>query len=67
MEDEFKSDEEEQEHERVFFKQSDLLYQPKSDQRNWLRKHGKAKYIDFDDQQMRALNDCFQELDDDGS
>ena len=65
-EEELKSEEEEED-ERVFFKQSELLYQPKSDQRNWLRKHGKAKYIDFDEQQMQILNDCFQELDDDGS
>ena len=58
IEEELKSIEE-QEDERVFFKQSELLYQPKSDQRNWLRKHGKGKYIDFDEHQMRILNDCF--------
>ena len=35
--------------------------------RHWLRKTGKAKYIDFDEQQMAILNDCFKELDEDGS
>ena len=43
------SDCDDEEEDKVFFKQSDLLYQPKSDQRNWLRKHGKSKYIDFDE------------------
>ena len=58
-EEELKGSDEENEEERVFYKPSELLYQPKSDMRTWLRKHGKAKYIDFDEKQMAILNDCF--------
>ena len=36
-------------------------------ERQWLRKHGKSKYIDFDESQMAILNDCFNDLDEDGS
>ena len=36
-------------------------------ERNWLRKHGKDKYIDFTDEQMKILNECFRDLDEDGS
>jgi len=35
--------------------------------RQWLRKHGKEKYIDFNEEQMTILNDCFNDLDEDGS
>ena len=42
-------------------------YQPKSVLRNWLRKTGKGKYIDFNEDQMAILSDCFQDLDEDGS
>ena len=32
-----------------------------------MRKHGKDKYIDFTDEQMKVLNECFRDLDEDGS
>lgn len=32
---------------RVFYKASELIHQPRSVERSWLRKHGKSKYIDF--------------------
>ena len=35
-------------------------------ERGWLRKHGKDKYIDFSDEQMVILKDCFNDLDEDG-
>ena len=44
-----------------------IQYQPRSVERNWLRKHGKSKYIDFDEEQMAILKDCFNDLDEDGS
>jgi hypothetical protein len=43
----------------------DLIYQPESNQRNWLKKHGKASYITFDSEQLQKLRDCFGALDDD--
>lgn len=36
-------------------------------ERNWLRKHGKSKFIDFNEDQLKILNDCFADLDEDGS
>ena len=44
-----------------------LQHQPRSVERQWLRKHGKSKYIDFNEDQMKILNDCFNDLDEDGS
>ena len=35
--------------------------------RNWLRKHGKEKYIDFDDAERRQYRDIFKALDGDAS
>ena len=35
--------------------------------RNWLRKHGKGKYIDFDDAERRQYRDIFKAQDGDGS
>jgi len=52
---------------RVFYKASELIHQPRSVERSWLRKHGKSKYIDFTEEQMLILNDCFNDLDEDGS
>ena len=68
-EDEKKEDNDDSDKEEihVFYKSDDLIHQPKSAMRNWLRKTGKSKYIDFDESQMAILNDCFQELDEDGS
>ena len=45
---------------------SRFQYQPKSIERKWLKKHGKEKYIDFDEDQMKILKECFNELDEDG-
>ncbi len=36
-------------------------------ERNWLRKTGKSKFIDFNEDQLKILNDCFTDLDEDGS
>ena len=35
-------------------------------QRKWLRGHGKAHFIDFDEKQMEILKACFESLDEDG-
>jgi hypothetical protein len=35
--------------------------------RNWLKKHGKAKYIDFDDTERKQLRKYFASLDADRS
>ena len=35
--------------------------------RNWLRKRGKSKYIDFEDDKRKLLWEYFKSLDDDGS
>ena len=35
--------------------------------RNWLIKHGKKQYIDFDEEQTADLRKYFNSLDDDGS
>ena len=43
-------------------KPSDLIYQPDSVQRNWLRKHGKGAMIDFEDEQLVKLRKCFDSL-----
>lgn len=51
---------------RVFYKQTELIHQPQSVLRQWLRKHGKDKYIDFTEDQMKILNECFNDLDEDG-
>lgn len=53
------SEEEEEKAEDLFRSQSDI--------RNWLRKHGKSKYIDFEDDQKKKLWEYFKSLDDDGS
>ena len=66
-EDEDGDSDEDDEDENVFYRPSDLIYQSKYDLRKWLRKTGKDKYIDFTDKQQAILQDCFNELDDDGS
>ena len=35
--------------------------------RNWLRVHGKSKYIDFDDEERKQYREIFKALDGDGS
>lgn len=48
-EDEGEEDDSDEEGHNVFYKAQELIYQPKSVERQWLRKHGKSKYIDFDE------------------
>ena len=60
-------DSDDDEEENVFYKPSELIYQSNYNQRKWLRKTGKDKYIDFNEKQQAILKDCFNELDDDGS
>ena len=43
-------------------KPEDLIFQPDSVQRNWLRKHGKGSMIDFEDEQLVKLRKCFDSL-----
>ena len=43
-------------------KPEDLVFQPDSIQRNWLRKHGKGAMIDFEDEQLIKLRKCFDSL-----
>ena len=38
-----------------------------SNEWKWLLKHGKQDMIDFDDEQRKVLQECFDSLDDDGS
>ena len=35
--------------------------------RKWLRSRGKGHMIDFEDEELRKLRDCFNSLDSDGS
>ena len=34
---------------------------------NWLYKHGREKYIDFDSERRKVLVEVFNQLDEDGS
>ncbi len=44
-----------------------LLYQPMSQQRHWMQKRGKARFVDFTSDELVKLRKYFKELDDDGS
>ena len=35
--------------------------------RGWMRQHGKANLLDFSDEELKKLKECFLSLDDDGS
>lgn len=48
-------------------KNSDLIFQSGYNFRNWLRKHGKNDYIDFQEAELELLRNCYNSLDDDGS
>jgi len=37
------------------------------DWRSWLKKRGKGHMLDFTDEEIKKLRDCFNSLDDDGS
>ncbi len=43
--------------------QADLIYQPESELRQWLIKHGKSDFIVFKDDQLKLLHDYFDSLD----
>lgn len=43
------------------------MFRSQCDFRNWLRKHGKGHYIDFEDDKRKKLWEYFVSLDDDGS
>ena len=51
----------------VKFKNEDLIFDSESNFRSWLKKHGKQKYLYFDEMQMEELRQYFKDLDDDGS
>lgn len=44
-----------------------MIYQPDSAKRNWLYKHGKAKFVDFSGKELAKLRMYFKDLDEDGS
>jgi hypothetical protein len=48
-------------------KQEDMLFNPESGLRNWLKSRGKQHCIDFEDEELRQLRNYFGSLDDDGS
>ena len=65
-----KSDYESEEEEKdkgILLNSNDLIYQPESMQRNWLIKHGKRHYIDFEEEELKKLRHYFMSLDGDGS
>jgi hypothetical protein len=37
-----------------------------ADQRKWLVQTGRAQYLDFKDEEIKKLRECFDSLDDDG-
>ncbi|CDW82832.1 ef hand family protein [Stylonychia lemnae] len=51
----------------ISIKQQELIFNPESSLRQWLKKRGKNEFIDFDDEELRQLRDYFNSLDDDGS
>ena len=59
-------DDEEDDEDQINFKQEDLIFNPESIERKWLRTHGKEHCIDFEDEELRKLRLYFNTLDDDG-
>jgi|ERR1740123_1155317 len=53
--------------EDVRIKGDDLIFNPESQQRSWLRKHGKDHCIVFKDEELKKLREYFNSLDDDNS
>jgi len=43
------------------------IFQSASTERAWLKKHGKRKYIDFEESELQELRKYFNSLDEDGS
>ena len=44
-----------------------MQFNPESQQRSWLRKHGKDHCIVFKDEELKKLREYFNSLDDDNS
>ena len=61
------SGEEEDPDEDPDIKKEELLFNPESKLRNWLKSRGKEHCIDFEDEELRQLRNYFGSLDDDGS
>jgi len=67
-EDEDEDDEEEEEEDESYvIHQEDMIFNPESGLRNWLKSRGKEHCIDFEDEELRQLRNYFGSLDDDGS
>ena len=65
--DEEEEEEEGEEEEEISMNPNDLIFKPDSQQRNWLKKHGKQHFIDFEEKELQDLRGYFSSLDDDGS
>jgi len=51
--DEEEEEEEDEDMSSCIFKQEDLIFNPSSGLRNWLKSRGKEHYIDFEDEELR--------------
>ncbi len=51
-----------EEDEDVLIKPKDLIFQSKSNERKWYRSRGKEDVIDFKDDQLKKLQNCFDSL-----
>lgn len=60
-------EDEEEELESATIQGSDLIFNPESQLRNWLKSRGKNHCIDFEDEELKQLRIYFDSLDDDGS
>ena len=45
--------------EAIVIKNSDLIYEPPCKTRQWLIKRGKGHLLDFKDDELRILRECF--------
>ena len=54
--------------EDILIKPKDLIFQSSMNERKWLRSRGKEHMIDFEDDELKKLQQCFTSLvDDEGS
>ena len=60
-------DEEDSGDESCVIKLEDMIYNPESYMRKWLKTRGKEHCINFQDEELRQLRTYFSSLDDDGS
>ena len=60
------NEEEEEEDEDAVIKGKDMIFQPLSLQRKWLKQRGKDDCIDFQEDERRLLKEYFESLDEDG-